>query len=178
MDILEENVIEVNNAPISDWGNVNNLATSDEASPVNQDTSYAKDHRGKTAVSISLFAISGAAILTGGSLLSSIITEPTLSNVTISTSSNSITMNLSIKNPQGLEVISSLFEDDTLKEETDMSYKGEKEFSYTYNNVDFSRKNIIKISFNNRLDYSKIIYEKEITLNSTKNAKIGGYLYV
>ncbi len=178
MDVLEENVIEVNNAPTSKWDEVNNTATSDETNPVNQDSSYAKSHRGKTVVSISLFAISGAAILTGGSLLSSIITEPALSNVAISNNENSITINVSISNPQGHKVLSSLYEDDALKEEIEMSYKGSMDFSYTYSNVDFSKKNILKISFNNRLDYSKVIYEKEILSTINNNNFLGGSLYV
>lgn len=179
MDILEENVIEVNNHPTTSWDKVDNTATSDEANPKDQDSSYAKSHRGKTVISISLFAISGVAILTGGSLLSSIITEPTLSNIVINADSNSISLSLSINNSQGHKVLSSLYEDGLLKEETEMSHKGSKDFSYTFSDVDFSKKNVLKISFNNRLDYSKVIYEKEIVSTITNNNLIqGGNLYV
>lgn len=163
MDIREENIIEVNNNPISDWASVNNTGTSDELSPNNQDTVYAQERReNKKAVTLSLFAISGVAILTGTSLLGSLYTEPKLSNIEISTDENTISLSLSIKNPQGLKVLASLFEDSSLKEETEMTYRGEKDFSYVFEDVDSSKENVIKISFSNNLDYSKIIYEKAV----------------
>ncbi len=163
MEIREENIIEVNNIPTTDWGNVDNTVISDELSPNNQDTEYAKERReGKIVTNLSLFAISGVAILTGASLLSSLYTEPTLSNVNISPDKNTISLSLSIKNPQGLKVLSSLFEDSSLKEEIEMTYRGEKDFSYVFKDVDSSKENIIKISFSNNLDYSKIIYEKAV----------------
>ncbi len=178
MDIREENVIKVNNSPTTDWASVNNLATSDEKDPKNQDSEYAKKNRGRKALSISIFAISGVSILTGGSLLSAIVTEPTLSNIEITDSDISISISLTIKNPQGLEVTSSLYEDDVLKEKTDMSFKGTNDFAYTYGNVDYSKKNVIKISFDNHLDYSKILYEKEIIHNTVNSLYLGGNLYV
>ncbi len=163
MEIREENYLEVNNNPIEDWGTVDNSATSDELSPNNQDSEYAKEKRdGKLVTSLSLFAISGVAILSGTSLLSSLYTEPTLSNISISSTQNTISLSLEISNKQGLKVLSSLFEDSSLKEEIEMTYKGEKEFSYVYQNVDFSKENVLKISFSNNLDYSKILYEKPI----------------
>ncbi len=167
MEIREENIIEVNNIPTTDWGNVNNAGTSDELSPNNQDTEYAKERReGKTVTNLSLFAISGVAILTGTSLLSSLYTEPTLSNVSVTSDKNTISLSLSIKNKQGLKVLSSLFEDSSLKEEVEMTYKGEKEFSYVFKDVDFSKENVLKISFSNNLDYSKIIYEKAVVFEN------------
>ncbi len=178
MDIREENVISINNSPISDWASIDNLATSDEKDPSNQDSSYAKAHRGKKSLSISLFAISGVSILAGGSLLSSIVTEPTLSNIEITDSDNSISLSLTIENPQGLEVVASLYENDILKEEADMSYQGTKDFVYTYNDIDYSKKNVIKISFDNHLDYSKVLYEKEIIHNTVNSLYLGGNLYV
>ncbi len=163
MDVREENTFEVNNYPVTDWDKVDNVGTSDELSPNNQDSEYAKSKReGKTVTTLSLFAISGVALLTGTSLFSSLYSEPTLSNVSISSSKNTISLSLSIKNKQGLKVLSSLFEDSSLKEEIEMTYKGEKDFSYTYENVDFSKENVLKISFTNNIDYSKILYEKPI----------------
>ena len=163
MDIREENVLEVNNNPVGDWDKVDNTATSDELLPKDQDSEFAKSKReGKTATTLSLFAISSVAILTGTSLLSSLYTEPTLSDISISTSQNTISLSLFITNKQGLKVLSSLFEDSSLKEEIEMTYRGEKEFSYVYENVDFSKENVLKISFTNNIDYSKILYEKPI----------------
>ncbi len=160
MDITEENVIEVNNHPTSDWGIVDNTGTSDELTPNNQDSAYAKEKRsGKVVGALSLFAISGVAILTGTSLFSSLYAEPSLSDISLLTGENTISLSLKIKNKQGLKVVSSLFEDSILKEDVEMTFKGEKEFAYTYRNVDFSKENSIKIYFNNNLDYSKIIYE-------------------
>lgn len=169
MDISEENIIDVNNTPTSSWDEVDNIATSDELNPQDQNTVYAEEHKGKKVFAISLFAISGAAILEGGSLLSSVISEPTLSNISIVNGDNSITLSLDISNKNNLTILASLFEDDLLKDETDFTKKGNNSFSYTFSNVDFSKKNVLQISFNNRIDYKKVIYEKEITVNAITN---------
>lgn len=161
MDINETNQIEVNNYPVTYSESVNNIATSDEISPNNQDSSYAKDKRASgITTTLSIFAISGVAILTGSSLLSSLITDPEIKDINISYTSNTLTLETTIYNPQGLDVLASLFENEILKEETNLSDKGENSYIYTFNSVDFSKEVKLKISFSNRLDYSKTLYEK------------------
>lgn len=166
-EIREENVLEVNNNPISNWDKPDNTGTSDELSPKDQDSEYARSKRGsKFSTALSLFAISGAALLTGGSLLSSFIKDPTLSEISLLPSQNQISLSLKISNPQGLKVLSSLFEDSILKEETEMTFKGDKDFSYVFENVDFQKENVIRISFTNNLDYTKVIFEQTVTFIS------------
>lgn len=166
-EIREENVLEVNNNPISNWDKPDNTGTSDELSPKDQDSDYARSKRGgKFSTALSLFAISGAALLTGGSLLSSFIKDPTLSEISLLPSQNQISLSLKISNPQGLKVLSSLFEDSILKEETEMTFKGDKGFSYVFENVDFQKENVIRISFTNNLDYTKVIFEQTVTFIS------------
>lgn len=176
MDVSEINEISANNYPVSYSENTNNIATSDELSPINQDSSYAKDKRSSgVATSLTIFAISGVAILTGSSLLSSLITDPEIKDISITSSTNSVTLNTTIYNPQGLDVLASLFENDSLKEETHLSDKGENAYTYTFNDVDFTKTVKLRISFSNRLDYSKTIYEETINKNvETANSYIGG----
>lgn len=166
-EVREENVIEVNNGPVSSWDKPDNGATSDELSPKDQDSEYAKSKRGgKFSSALSLFAVSGAALLTGGSLLSSFIQEPSVSDVSLTPSENQISLTLKISNPQGLKVLSSLFEDSSLKEEVEMTEKGDKNFSYVFKDVDFSKENVVRVSFTNNVDYSKVLFEEKVTWNS------------
>ena len=65
-----------------------------------------------------------------------------------------------------LNILSSLFEDSSLKEETEMTFKGDKAFSYVFENVDFQKENVIRISFTNNIDYTKIIFEQTVTFIS------------
>jgi len=59
-EIREENVLEVNNTPIATWDSPDNAGTSDELSPKNQDSDYARSKRGgKFSTALSLLAISG-----------------------------------------------------------------------------------------------------------------------
>lgn len=166
-EIREENILKVNNNPLTNWDKPDNAGISDELSPKDQDSTYARSkRRGKISTAPSLFAISGAALLTGASLLSSFIKEPTLSEVSLVPSQNQISLSLKISNPQGLKVLSSLFEDSSLKEETEMTFKGDKVFSYVFENVDFQKENVIRISFTNNIDYTKIIFEQTVTFIS------------
>ena len=176
-EIREENILKVNNNPLTNWDKPDNTGISDELSPKDQDSNYARSKRGgKISTALSLFAISGATLLTGASLLSSFIKEPTLSEVSLVPSQNQISLSLKISNPQGLKVLSSLFEygegqiklekDSSLKEETEMTFKGDKVFSYVYENVDFQKENVIRISFTNNIDYTKIIFEQTVTFIS------------
>lgn len=166
-EIREENILKVNNNPLTNWNKPDNTGISDELSPKDQDSAYARSKRGgKNSTALSLFAISGAALLTGASLLSSFIKEPTLSEVSLVPSQNQISLSLKISNPQGLKVLSSLFEDSSLKEETEMTFKGDKAFSYVFENVDFQKENVIRISFTNNIDYTKIIFEQTVTFIS------------
>lgn len=166
-EIREENILKVNNNPLTNWDKPDNTGISDELSPKDQDSNYARSKRGgKISTALSLFAISGAALLTGASLLSSFIKEPTLSDVSLVPSPNQISLSLKISNPQGLKVLSSLFEDSSLKEETEMTFKGDKVFSYVFENVDFQKENVIRISFTNNIDYTKIIFEQTVTFIS------------
>lgn len=166
-EIREENILKVNNNPLTNWDKPDNAGISDELSPKDQDSTYARSkRRGKISTALSLFAISGAALLTGASLLSSFIKEPTLSEVSLARSQNQISLSLKISNPQGLKVLSSLFEDSSLKEETEMTFKGDKVFSYVFENVDFQKENVIRISFTNNIDYTKVIFEQTVTFIS------------
>lgn len=166
-EIREENILKVNNNPLTNWDKPDNTGISDELSPKDQDSAYARSkRRGKISTALSLFAISGAALLTGASLLSSFIKEPTLSEVSLVPSQNQISLSLKISNPQGLKVLSSLFEDSSLKEETEMTFKGDKVFSYVFENVDFQKENVIRISFTNNIDYTKVIFEQTVTFIS------------
>ncbi len=166
-EIREENVLEVNNTPIATWDSPDNAGTSDELSPKNQDSDYARSKRGgKFSTALSLLAISGTALLTGTSLLSSFITEPTLSEISIVPSPNQISLSLKISNPQGLKVLCSLLEDSSLKEETEMTFKGDKDFSYVFKDVDFQKENTLRISFTNSVDYTKVIFEQMVTFVS------------
>ena len=166
-EIREENILKVNNNPLTNWDKPDNAGISDELSPKDQDSNYARSKRGgKIPTALSLFAISGAALLTGASLLSSFIKEPTLSEVSLVPSQNQISLSLKISNPQGLKVLSSLFEDSSLKEETEMTFKGDKAFSYVFENVDFQKENVIRISFTNNIDYTKVIFEQKVTFIS------------
>lgn len=166
-EIREENILKVNNNPLTNWDKPDNTGISDELSPKDQDSDYARGKRGgKISTALSLFAISGAALLTGASLLSSFIKEPTLSEVSLVPSQNQISLSLKISNPQGLKVLSSLFEDSSLKEETEMTFKGDKVFSYVFENVDFQKENVIRISFTNNIDYTKVIFEQTVTFIS------------
>lgn len=180
MDIKEFNEIGTNNFPETYSVNTNNIETSDEIAPENQDSLYAKNKRAsKAANTLSIIAISGVAILGGSSLLSSLITDPEIKDIQVNTTSNSIVLETTIANPQGLEVVASIFEDNSLKEKTDLTYKGERSFSYTFDNIDFLKENVLKISFSNHLDYSKIIYEKAINsqMEAKTNIYIGGNYY-
>lgn len=166
-EIREENILKGNNNPLTNWDKPDNTGISDELSPKDQDSAYARSKRGgKISTALSLFAISGAALLTGASLLSSFIKEPTLSDVSLVPSQNQISLSLKISNPQGLKVLSSLFEDSSLKEETEMTFKGDKVFSYVFENVNFQKKNVIRISFTNNIDYTKVIFEQTVTFIS------------
>ena len=99
-------------------------------------------------------------------LLSSFITEPTLSEISIVPSPNQISLSLKISNPQGLKVLCSLLEDSSLKEETEMTFKGDKDFSYVFKDVDFQKENTLRISFTNSVDYTKVIFEQTVTFVS------------
>ena len=59
-----------------------------------------------------------------------------------------------------------LEKDSSLKEETEMTFKGDKVFSYVFENVDFQKENVIRISFTNNIDYTKIIFEQTVTFIS------------
>ena len=179
MEVNEFNDIEVNNNPTETWDSPDNTATSDELDVKDQDTEYAKEKRngGAIATSLSIFAISGVAILSGSSLLSSLIQDPEITSLSLTSTANSVKLETKISNPQGLDVIASLFEDEILKEETHIETNDET-FVYTFENVDFTKTILFKISFSNNLDYSKVIFEKNVISNtSITNSYFGGNLY-
>jgi len=59
-----------------------------------------------------------------------------------------------------------LLEDSSLKEETEMTFKGDKDFSYVFKDVDFQKENTLRISFTNSVDYTKVIFEQTVTFVS------------
>ena len=170
-EIREVNEIKVNNEPLKDWGKVDNLATSDELLPQAGSSSdggslYARQRRAKKiGKGIGIAVISVTAVLTGGSLLSSFISDPILNSIAVTPYETSIQVEATIENKQGLKTMLQLLVDGTMKEEIDWTVKGSADFSYVFQDVDYSKQNIVELYFTNQIDYTKILFRQEIRVS-------------
>lgn len=159
----ELNELSYNNTKITFTTSVDNTARSDEleASPIYQDKMGTAYSRSKSIARAFNFAgislILTAAAIKTGSLISNayVLNPPSVSDVSYTLVDHSFTVVFTISNPNGYKVTYHFFlnNEEVVNEEC----SEEKEYTYTYDQLNKGDQGKFYIQFTNRVDYKKII---------------------